>query len=77
MDMFAFMSNCTSGEKAKCFNMIVVSEGKLLILCVLIHIGIFATSSQCGSVAEWSECSHIMRDILGSSSGRAMCFFLP
>ena len=30
-----------------------------------------------GSVAQWSECSHGMREVLGSSPGRAMCFFLP
>ena len=31
----------------------------------------------CGSVAQWSECSHGMREVLGSSPGGAMCFFLP
>ena len=31
----------------------------------------------CGSVAQWSECSHGMREVLGSSPGWAMCFFLP
>ena len=31
----------------------------------------------CGSVAQWSECSHGMREVLGSSPGRAMCLFLP
>ena len=30
-----------------------------------------------GSVAQWSECSHGLREVLGSSPGRAMCFFLP
>ena len=29
------------------------------------------------SVAQWSECSHGLREVLGSSPGRAMCFFLP
>ena len=28
-------------------------------------------------VAQWSECSHGMREVLGSSPGRAMCFFIP
>ena len=31
----------------------------------------------CGSVAQWSEYSHGLREVLGSSPGRAMCFFLP
>ena len=35
------------------------------------------TGRLCGSVAQWSECSHGMREVLGSSPGRAMCFFLP
>ena len=35
------------------------------------------TSQPCGSVAHWSECLHGMREVLGSSPGRAMCFFLP
>ena len=34
-------------------------------------------SSTCGSVAQWPECSHGMREVLGSSPGRAICFFLP
>ena len=29
------------------------------------------------SVAQWSECAHGMREVLGSSPGRVMCFFLP
>ena len=35
------------------------------------------TGRPCGSVAQWSECSHGMREVLGSSPGRTMCFFLP
>ena len=35
------------------------------------------TGRPCGSVAQWSECSHGLRKVLGSSPGRAMCFFLP
>ena len=34
------------------------------------------TGRPCGSVAQWSECSHSLREVLGSSPGRAMCFFL-
>ena len=26
----------------------------------------------CGSVAQWSECSHDIREVLGSSPGRAI-----
>ena len=37
----------------------------------------YVTGRPCGSVAQWSECSHGMREVLGSSPGRAMCFFLP
>ena len=35
------------------------------------------TGRPCGSVAQWTECSHGMREVLGSSTDRAMCFFLP
>ena len=35
------------------------------------------TGRPCGSVAQWSESSHGVREVLGSSPGRAMCFFLP
>ena len=34
------------------------------------------TGRSCGSVALWSECSHSVPDVLGSSPGQAMCFFL-
>ena len=43
----------------------------------LIKQGEIVTGRPCGSVAQWSECSHGMRKVLGSSPGRAMCFFLP
>ena len=43
----------------------------------LIKQGEIVTGRLCGSVAQWSECSHSMREVLGSSPGRAMCFFLP
>ena len=43
----------------------------------LIKQGEIVTGRPCGSVAQWSECSHGMRGVLGSSPGRAMCFFLP
>ena len=43
----------------------------------LIEQGEIVTGRPCGSVAQWSECSHGMREVLGSSPGRAMCFFLP
>ena len=35
------------------------------------------TGRPCGSVAQWSECSHGLREVLVSSPGRALCFFLP
>ena len=35
------------------------------------------TGRPCGSVAQCSECSLCVREILGSCSGRAMCFCLP
>ena len=28
-----------------------------------------------GSVAQWTGCSHGLQEVLGSSPGRAMCFF--
>ena len=43
----------------------------------LIKQGEIVTGRPCGSVAQWSECSHGMREVLGSSLGRAVCFFLP
>ena len=43
----------------------------------LIKQGEIVTGRPCGSVAQWSECSHGMREVLGSSPGRAMCFFPP
>ena len=43
----------------------------------LIKQGEIVTGRPCGSVAQWSECSHGMREVLGSSPGRAVCFFLP
>ena len=43
----------------------------------LIKQGEIVTDRPCGSVAQWSECLHGMREVLGSSPGRAMCFFLP
>ena len=42
----------------------------------LIKQGEIVTGRLCGSVAQWSECSLGMREVLGSSPGRAMCFFL-
>ena len=39
--------------------------------------GEIVTGRPCGSVAQWSECSHGMREVLGSIPCRAMCFFLP
>ena len=41
----------------------------------LIKQGEIVTGRPCGSVAQW--CSHGMREVLGSSPCRAMCFFLP
>ena len=43
----------------------------------LIKRGEIVTGRPCGSVAQWSGCSLGMREVLGSSLGRAMCFFLP
>ena len=42
----------------------------------LIKQGKFVTGPSCGSVAQWSE-QHGMREVLGSSLGWTMCFFLP
>ena len=43
----------------------------------LIKQGEIVTGRPCGSVAQWSECLHGLREVLGSSSDRAMCFFPP
>ena len=43
----------------------------------LIKQGEIVTGRPCGSVAQWAECLHSMREVLGLSPGRAMCFFLP
>ena len=42
----------------------------------LIKQGEIVTGRPCGSGTQCSECSHGMREIPGSSPGRAMCFFL-
>ena len=43
----------------------------------LIKQGEIVAGRPCGSVAQWSECSHGMREVLGSSPGQAVYFFLP
>ena len=43
----------------------------------LIKQGEIVTGRPCGPIAQWSEYSHGLREVLGSSPGRAMCFFLP
>ena len=43
----------------------------------LIKQGEIATGRPCGSVAQWSECLHGLRQVLGSSLGRAVRIFLP
>ena len=43
----------------------------------LIKQGEVVTGRPCGSVAQWSEYSLGMREFLGSSPGRAMCFLFP
>ena len=43
----------------------------------LIKQGESVTGRPCGSVAQCSECSHGLREVLDSSPVRAMCFFLP
>ena len=35
------------------------------------------TGRPCGWVAQWTECSHGMREVLGFNPGRAMCFSFP
>ena len=35
------------------------------------------TGRPCGYIAQWSECSQGMREVVGSSPGRAMCFCPP
>ena len=44
----------------------------------LIKQGEIVTGRPCGSVAQWSECWHCVREVLGLSPtpSRAMCFFL-
>ena len=43
----------------------------------LVKQGEIVTVRPCGSVAQWSECWHGMREVLDSSPGQVMCFFLP
>ena len=43
----------------------------------LIKQGEIVTGRPCGLVAQWSECSHGVREVLDSSPGDAMCSFLP
>ena len=42
----------------------------------LIEQGEIVTGRPCGSVAQWSECSHGMPEVLGESPGWVVCFFL-
>ena len=42
----------------------------------LIKQGEIITGRPCASVTQLSQCSHGMREVLGSSPGRAMCCFL-
>ena len=42
----------------------------------LIKQGEIVTGRPCRSVVQWSECSHGLREVLGWSPGRAMCFYL-
>ena len=42
----------------------------------LIKQGEIVTGWPCGLVAQWSECLHGMREVLGSSHTWALCFFL-
>ena len=41
------------------------------------YAGGIVTGRPCGSVAQWSECLQGMQEVLGSSPGQAMSFFLP
>ena len=50
---------------------------EVIELVSLEAVVLYVTGRPCGSVAQWSECSHSLREVLGSSLGRAMCFFLP
>ena len=43
----------------------------------LIKQGGIVTGRPCGSVAQWSESLHGMREVLGSSPSRAICVFPP
>ena len=43
----------------------------------LIKQGEIVTGRPCGPIAQWSEYSHGLRGVLGSSPGRAVCFFPP
>ena len=43
----------------------------------IIKQGEIVTGRPCGPIAQWSEYSHGLREVLGSSPGRAMCLFLP
>ena len=43
----------------------------------LIKQGETVTGRPCGSVAQWSDYLHGMREVLGSSPGRTVCIFFP
>ena len=43
----------------------------------LIKQGEIVTGRPCGPIAQWSEYSHGLPGVPGSSPGPAVCFFLP
>ena len=60
------------GQQKDC----LIGSGMVPSRSNLIKQGEIVTGRPCGSVAQWSECSNGVREGLGSSPGRAMCFFL-
>ena len=62
------------------FSCAAAEQDCTLSIVIQIFNGLYdagVTGRLCVSVAQWSECSHGMRGVLGSSPGRVMCFFLP
>ena len=57
------------------FALEIVSKGVTIFLKKSLN-SLCVKGRSCGLVAQRSECSHGMREVLGLRPGRAMCFYL-
>ena len=72
-----FVRTCSFSGLSGISSFIVDGGARTHEICGHLYEDVIVTGRPCGSVAQWSECSHGLREVLGSSRGRAVCFFLP